>query len=39
MPSNTTTETLQTTETVQAWYTDTTYSLTVWVPSVHVNCI
>lgn len=32
--SATTTETLRTTETAQAWYTDATYSVILWVPYV-----
>jgi len=32
--STTTTETLQTTETAQPWYTDATYSVILWVPYV-----
>ena len=34
MLSTTTTETLWTTETAQAWYTDATYSVILWVPYV-----
>ena len=32
--STSTTETLRTTETAQTWYTDATYSVTLWVPYV-----
>ena len=37
MLSTTTTETLRTTETAQAWYTDATYSAILWVPTCKLS--